>query len=120
MRAFEIPGWLGKKIRRSHGTPENFILFDRQTGRWFYHNKDGKVDFAYVEQLFYTDDWEEYQEPKPKKTVYEWMYKDSSYNANWKVHDILLAEKEAESYFFACFHETKYQKTGRQFEVIEG
>ena len=54
----------------------------------------------------------QYRVKKPKtKTVYEWVYKPGNY---WQVYHRLITEEEAKE-FFTC----RYQKTGRNWEVLD-
>ena len=113
MKAFEIKGWLdGKKIRRN-GWPhqDDHIFFYAAMKSW---GNRSKCSIALIMQdIWGESDWEEFQEPKPKRVLYEWMFRDGGY---WSVSDNLMTEKEAEKYLTdGGFFE--YRKTGREFEI---
>lgn len=60
----------------------------------------------------YPSDWSIYEEPKPKKQVWQWRFKgkDESW---WGISSSLMDENEVKK----CFGHIKYEKHAGPFEV---
>ena len=56
--------------------------------------------------------WSIYEEPKPKKQVWQWRHKHPGI-ANWELYHCLVTEEQARS----MFHNELYEKHAGPFEV---
>jgi hypothetical protein len=86
-----------------------FIPYFKVESVWYGLNQDDLHD-RYNGSY---DMWQIHIAPKPKKTVYEWMYIPNG-KSTWQIFRELLTETEAEYELQSC---VEMRKTGRSFEV---
>jgi hypothetical protein len=104
----KVPGSV--KVRKEKWPMKDwFIPYFRVSGFWHGLSEDEKAT-AYEGG---DNTWQIYTAPKPKKTVYEWMYIPNG-KSTWQIFRELLTETEAEYELQSC---VEMRKTGRSFEI---
>jgi hypothetical protein len=105
----KVPGSV--KVKRPSWTNgEYFIpyLYSPRDGFWYGLDHEQRHD-RWLDTI---QDFDIYTAPKPKKTVYEWMYFLGG--EGWIIEELLMDEEDARSYFP---EDRPFRKTGRSFEV---
>jgi len=106
----KVPGSV--KVKRPSWTNgEYFIpyLYSPRDGFWYGLDHEQRHD-RWLDTI---QDFDIYTAPKPKKTVYEWMYIPNG-KSTWQIFRELLTETEAEYELQSC---VEMRKTGRSFEI---
>ena len=78
MRAYEIEGWLEKKLRRKEWDRGRYAEYSDHLHLWI---RDIGQTYDYLSHLFMKDDWEVFEEPK-KVTLFRHTYKDNRDSIN--------------------------------------
>lgn len=101
------------KIARAYWDSTSwFAPYFKDRGNYWHGLLQGDHNFVANEAL---SDWHLYAQPKPKRILYEWIYRDAG---SWIVRDTLLDDDEMAEWANDV-GVTKYRKTGREFEVVE-
>jgi hypothetical protein len=101
----------GKKMRYDRANEGSYCYYNREAkGNPFFHTYAESGTEEAMNNVWQETQWEEYIEPKPKTTVYEWLYIADEY---WFIEGCLYSEADA----VIQFKGTEYRKTGRSWEV---
>jgi len=85
MRAYEIDGWLDKKLHSPSEMTEGEYVFRNSIGMWWW---DGGSEFNATETLINSNDWVVFKEPKKQ---IEFVY----YEHVWTDIDGVLCDKKS-------------------------